>query len=126
MVFFNDDIKDYQPKNNLPEPGYKQRLSGKCRKSKCSKGVEIDGNIRIQILFNAALAYTEGQICEIYQCTCAFRRRREAHIFKDVSGGRLQEFLNGLVLSGAEDSLDGHFLGLEGKLFRRHQMYFRT
>ena len=89
--------------------------------------MEIDGNLRIQnFVFNAALAYTEGKYVKFTNAPVPLEEVGGTLAFKDVSGGRLPGISKWSGSFGAEDSFDGHFLGLEGSYFVGADVFFRT
>lgn len=126
VVFFNDDIKDYQTQVQTPEPGVNRGYLANAEKVNV-KGVEIDGNIRIQnFVFNAALAYTEGKYVKFTNAPVPLEEVGGSLAFKDVSGGRLPGISKWSGSFGAEDSFDGHFLGFEGSYFVGADVFFRS
>lgn len=126
VVFFNDDIKDYQTQVQTPEPGVNRGYLANAEKVNV-KGLEIDGNTRFEhFVFNAALAYTDGKYVSFKNAPVPLEEVGGSLSFKDVSGGRLPGISKWSGSFGAEYSTDGNFLGLEGSYFVGTDLFFRS
>lgn len=127
VVFFDDEIKDYQTQVQTPEPGVNRGYLANAEKVRV-RGVEVDGNIRISnhFTFNGALAYTDGKYVSFTNAPVPLEEVGGAQAFKDVSGGRLPGISKWSGSFGVEATTKGGLLGLKGNYFAAVDVYFRS
>ncbi len=127
VIIFNDEIKDYQTQVQTPEPGVNRGYLANAEKVRV-RGIEIDGNIRLNnhFTFNAALAYTDGKYISFTNAPVPLEEVGGTQTFKDVSGGRLPGISKWSGSFGAEATTKGNFLGLKGNYFAAVDVYFRS
>jgi iron complex outermembrane receptor protein len=127
LVFFDDEIKDYQTQVQTPEPGVNRGYLANAEKVRV-RGVEVDGNIRIDnhFTFNAAVAYTDGKYVSFTNAPVPLEEVGGTQAFKDVSGGRLPGISKWTGSFGVEATTKGNLLGLKGNYFAALDVYFRS
>jgi iron complex outermembrane receptor protein len=127
VVFFDDEIKDYQTQVQTPEPGVNRGYLANAEKVRV-RGVEVDGNIRINnhLTFNGAVAYTDGKYVSFINAPVPLEEVGGTQAFKDVSGGRLPGISKWAGSFGAETTTKGSLFGLKGNYFAGLDVYFRS
>ncbi len=127
VVFFDDEIKDYQTQVQTPEPGVNRGYLANAEKVRV-RGVEVDGNIRINnhFTFNGAVAYTDGKYVSFTNAPVPLEEVGGTQAFKDVSGGRLPGISKWSGSFGVEATTKGSLLGLKGNYFAAVDVYFRS
>lgn len=127
VVFFDDEIKDYQTQVQTPEPGVNRGYLANAEKVRV-RGVEVDGNIRVNnhFTFNGAVAYTDGKYISFINAPVPLEEVGGAQAFKDVSGGALPGISKWTGSFGGEVTGKGSLLGLKGNYFAALDVYFRS
>jgi iron complex outermembrane receptor protein len=127
LVFFDDEIKDYQTQVQTPEPGVNRGYLANAGKVRV-RGVEVDGNIRVgsHFTFNGAVAYTDGKYVSFINAPVPLEEVGGAQAFKDISGGVLPGISKWIGSFGGEVTGKGSLLGLKGNYFAALDAYFRS
>ncbi len=127
VVFFNDEIKNYQTQVQTPEPGVNRGYLANAEKVRVF-GLEVDGNVRLNQHFTltGALAYTNGKYVSFTNAPVPLEEVGGSLAFKDVSGGRLPGISKWSGSFGIEATTKGNFLGLKGNYFAALDVYFRS
>lgn len=127
IVIFDDEIKDYQTQVQTPEPGVNRGYLANAEKVRV-RGVEVDGNVRINnhFTFNGAVAYTDGKYVSFSNAPVPLEEVGGTQAFKDVSGGRLPGISKWSGSFGIEATTKGSLLDLKGNYFVAVDVYFRS
>lgn len=127
LVIFDDEIRDYQTQVQTPEPGVNRGYLANAEKVRV-RGVEVDGNIRVNnhFTFNGAVAYTDGKYVSFVNAPVPLEEVGSAQAFKDVSGGALPGISKWTGSFGGEVTGKGSLLGLKGNYFAALDVYFRS
>ena len=124
---YNTDIKNYQTNVQSPELGVNRGYLANAEKVNV-RGAELDGNVRINksISFYGAVSYTEGKYVKFTNAPLPLEETGATVLsgtttvqaaFKDVSGGDLPGISKWAGSLGAEFSLKGNLVGLQGRYF---------
>lgn len=127
VVFFDDEIKDYQTQVQTPEPGVNRGYLANAEKVRV-RGFEVDGNIRASnhFTFNGAVAYTDGKYVSFTNAPVPLEEVGGTQAFKDISGGDLPGISKWTGSFGVETTTKGSLLGLKGNYFAAADIYFRS
>ncbi len=127
VIFFNDDIRDYQTQIQTPEPGVNRGYLANAESVRVL-GVEVDGNIKLgsHITINGSVAYTDGKYVSFINAPVPLEEVGGAQAFKDVSGGVLPGISKWAGSIGIEATTKGSFLALKGLYFGGLDTYYRS
>ena len=127
VIFFDNDIKDYQTQVQTPEPGVNRGYLANAERVRVL-GVEVDGSIRLSnhLTLNGALAYTDGKYVSFTNAPVPLEEVGGEKAFKDVSGGELPGISKWAGSFGGEGTVKGSLLGLKGNYFAGLDVYHRS
>lgn len=124
---YNTDIKNYQTNVQSPELGVNRGYLANAEKVNV-RGAELDGNVIINksISFYGAVSYTEGKYIKFTNAPLPLEETGATVLsvtttvqsaFKDISGGDLPGISKWAGSLGAEFSLKGNLIGIQGRYF---------
>ena len=126
LVFFDDEIKNYQTQVQTPEPGVNRGYLANAEKVRVL-GVEVDGNVKIDhFTFTGAVAYTDGKYVSFTNAPVPLEEVGGAQAFKDISGGALPGISKWSGSFGAEATTKGSLFQWKGNYFAALDVFFRS
>ncbi len=127
LTFHNSNIKDYQTNVQSPDVALNRGYLATAEKVNV-KGVELDGNIKINSHFSfyGSAAYTDAKYVKFTNAPLPLEETGAAVSFKDISGGVLPGISKLITSVGGEFSTAARFLSKEGKFFTALDTYYRS
>ena len=127
LTFHNSDIKDYQTNVQSPDVSLNRGYLATAEKVNV-KGVELDGNIKIDSHFSfyGSAAYTDAKYVTFTNAPLPLEETGSAISFKDISGGVLPGVSKWISSVGGEFATPAKFLSKEGKFFTAFDTYYRS
>jgi iron complex outermembrane receptor protein len=127
-TFYNTDIEDYQTQVQTAEVGVNRGYLANAEKVRV-RGIELDGNIRINanLLFYGAATYTDGEYVSFKNAPVPLEETGATNAFKDISGGELPGISKWAGSLGGEVTSNLlKILGQDSKLFVAFDTYYRS
>lgn len=132
LTYHNSDIKDYQTNVQSPELGVNRGYIANAEKVNV-KGLELDGNIRVNqnFSFYGAGAYTDAKYVRFTNAPLPLEETGLTVdglqvAFKDISGGDLPGISKWAGSVGGEFTTPAKFLNRESKFFTALDGYYRS
>lgn len=132
ITLYNTNIDDYQANVQSPQLGVNRGYIANAEKVNV-RGVEIDGNIKLnkKFTFNGALSYTDGKYVSFTNAPLPLEetgltKNGVQVAFKDVSGGELPGISKWAGSLGGEFITPAVFLGKKSNFFMAADLYYRS
>jgi iron complex outermembrane recepter protein len=132
LTLHNTDIKNYQTNVQSPELGVNRGYIANAEKVNV-KGVELDGNIKLNqhFSFYGAVAYTNAKYVRFTNAPLPLEETGATQnnvqvAFKDISGGKLPGISKWAGSLGGEFTTPAAFLGKAGKFFVAAESFYRS